>query len=448
MVVVPVPRVRLVVLNYNGGDLVVRCVDHLERLDWPADRLEIVVVDNASSDGSDVVLAERSRVRLVRSPQNMGFPANNLGLRDLDGVNYIGLVNNDAFATPGYLRPLVDALASDPRIGAACPKIVFAPRFVDLTAHSPTHRANSDDRDLGIRISGVQVDGTEQWRHTLFGDGVFHPERGQAQEPEFRWTTGTALVRVPVEPDRPAGGVEVRVASDRELVAKFDGGAEVREVAVGQAPRWVDVPLGREPYDVVNNVGSDLINGSWGGDRGFLEVDAGQYEDAQDVFAWCGAGVLFRPDYLDDVGLFDERFFMYYEDTDMAWRGRALGWRYRYVPDAVLRHVHAATSVEGSPLFHHYVERNRLVMLTKNAPWRLAASASGRFVLSTASYARRDVVRPIVRGHRPQTGLVRSRVRSFAAYLRMLPALLVERRRLRRRQVVHDEAITGWTVTR
>ena len=97
--------------------------------------------------------------------------------------------------------------------------------------------------------------------------------------------------------------------------------------------------------------------------------------------------MLFRPGYLDDVGLFDERFFMYYEDTDMAWRGRARGWRYRYVPDAVLRHVHAATSVEGSPLFHHYVERNRLVMLIKNAPWRLAASASGRFVLSTASYA-------------------------------------------------------------
>ena len=444
----PVPRVRLVVLNYNGGDLVVRCLEHLERLDWPPERLEIVVVDNASDDGSDRVVAERPRVRLIRSPENVGFPANNLGLRDLDGVDFVGLVNNDAFAVPGYLGPLVDALASDARIGAACPKIVFAPRFVDLSVHAPTHRPAGDDRDLGIRISGVRVGGAEQWRHTLFGDGVFHPERGPTEEPEFRWTTSTGLVRVPVDADRPASSVEVRVASDRELVAKFDGGADVREVAVGPAPRWIDVPLRREAYDVINNVGSDLVNGSWGGDRGFLEADVGQYDDAQDVFAWCGAGVLFRPDYLDDVGLLDERFFMYYEDTDMAWRGRARGWRYRYVPDAVLRHVHAATSVEGSPLFHHYVERNRLVMLTKNAPRWLAASASGRFVLSTASYARRDIVRPVVHGRRPQTGLVRSRVRSFAAYLRMLPAALVERRRLRRRQVVHDEAITGWTVRR
>ena len=220
----PVPRIRLVVLNYNGGDLVVRCVEHLERLDWPADRLEIVVVDNASSDGSDVVLAEHPRVRLVRSPREPGVsrqqprPARSGRCR---------------LRRAGQQRRLRDArlprLRSwtrwppTPGVGAACPKIVFAPRFVDLIVHSPTHHATGDDRDLGIRISGVRVDGTERWRHTLFGDGVFHPERGPTAEPEFRWTAGTALVRVPVA-RHPAGGVEVRVASDRELVAKFDGG--------------------------------------------------------------------------------------------------------------------------------------------------------------------------------------------------------------------------------
>ncbi|HEX6569769.1 MAG TPA: glycosyltransferase, partial [Acidimicrobiales bacterium] len=240
----------------------------------------------------------------------------------------------------------------------------------------------------------------------------------------------------------------VRLASDRPLVATVDGGAGPVEAAVGGAPGWVEVPLAGPAYDVVNNVGSDLVNGSWGGDRGFLERDRGQFDEPRDVFAWCGAGVLFRPAYLDQVGLFDERFFMYYEDTDLSWRGRARGWRYRYVPDAVLRHVHAATSVEGSPLFHHYVERNRLVMLTKNAPWQLATSAAARFVLSTGSYARRDVVRPLVHGRRPSTGLVKARARSFAAYLRMLPDVLPERRRLRSAQVVPDEAITGWSVHR
>jgi hypothetical protein len=219
-------------------------------------------------------------------------------------------------------------------------------------------------------------------------------------------------------------------------------------VDVAGTPSWVDVPLAGDRYDVVNNVGSVLVEGGWGGDRGFLEPDTGQYDEPQDVFAWCGAGVLFPVAYLRDVGLFDERFFMYYEDTDMAWRGRARGWRYTYVPDAVLRHVHAATSVEGSPLFHHFVERNRLVMLAKNAPPRLATGAAARFLLSTASYARRDIVRPVLAGHRPTPGLVKARLGSFAGYLRLLPSVLPDRRRLRAAQRVHDEAITGWAVPR
>ena len=90
------------------------------------------------------------------------------------------------------------------------------------------------------------------------------------------------------------------------------------------------------------------------------------------MFAWCGGSVLLRPAYLADVGLFDDDFFLYYEDTDLSWRGRSRGWRYRYVPEARARHVHAASTGEGSPVFQHYVERNRLLMLVKNAPPRLA----------------------------------------------------------------------------
>jgi GT2 family glycosyltransferase len=231
-------------------------------------------------------------------------------------------------------------------------------------------------------------------------------------------------------------------------VAWIDGGGDKEPVDLGSTPRSVEVALVGERYDVVNNAGSNLVEGGWAGDRGFLEPDRGQYDEPEDVFAWCGASVLFPTTYLRDVGLFDERFFLYYEDTDMSWRGRARGWRYRYVPDAVVRHVHAASSVEGSKLFHHYVERNRLLMLTKNAPAGLAAGAAARFLLSTASYARRDVVRPVIHRRRPSPALVRARLGSFGGYLRLLPAALRDRRRLRAFQRVHDEAITGWAVER
>jgi N-acetylglucosaminyl-diphospho-decaprenol L-rhamnosyltransferase len=116
------------------------------------------------------------------------------------------------------------------------------------------------------------------------------------------------------------------------------------------------------------------------------------------------------------------------------------------VPDSRLRHIHAASSGEGSAVFQHYVERNRLLMLVKNAPRGLAAAAVWRYALITASYARRDVVSPMLRAHRPNTVLLRRRLGSYLAFLRLLPAMLVARRRNRRQQVVADAELVGWAV--
>jgi GT2 family glycosyltransferase len=449
------PTVRLVVLNYDGGRHVLRCVEHLLALDWPADRLQLVVVDNASTDGSDrEVEARFPTVRLVRSPRNVGFPANNLGLDDLAGVDFAGLVNNDAFVTPGYLGPLVAALEGDPGLGAACPRILLAPRFLDLAVATEGWRTPGDDRLLGVRLSGIRLDrDVDADRRTVYGDGWWGPERGDGQEPTFRWSTASALLRLPVADGADpaagrAGRAEVRLACPRRTTVTLDGGAGPVSVEVGPDPAWYGVALAGAPYDVVNNAGSELVEGGWGRDRGFLQPDRGQFDEPAEVFAWCGAGVLFRTRYLEEVGLFDERFFMYYEDTDLAWRGRARGWRYRYVPDAVVRHLHAATSVEGSAMFNHFVERNRLLMLAKNAPPRYAASAAWRFLLSTASYARRDVLGSLRRGRRPPLGLLRARLRSFLSFLRLLPAVAGERRARRSEVVVHPEAVLGWEVPR
>jgi GT2 family glycosyltransferase len=245
-----------------------------------------------------------------------------------------------------------------------------------------------------------------------------------------------------------AGGaaVRLRLAAETDKVVTLDGGRGPVEVEVGAEPGWVEVSLSGEPYDVVNNVGSVLVQGGYGADRGFLQRDDGQFDGPEEVFAWCGGGVLLRRSYLAQAGLFDERFFLYYEDTDLAWRGRSRGWRYGYVPGSRLRHIHAASSGEGSALFQHYVERNRLLMLVKNAPPGLAWSAVVRYLLTTASYARRDVVAPVLRGRRPNLVLLRRRTRSFAAFLRLLPAMLLARIGNRRRQVVADAELRGWMV--
>ncbi len=440
------PRVRAVVLNYNGGAHVVGCVAALTRSAWPAGDLEVVVVDNASSDGSDGELARRfPEVELRPTGANRGFPANNWAMADLDDVEYVALVNNDAFVEPDWLGPLVEAMEADPGLGAVCPRIVFAPRFLDVTLTTPTFRpGGGDGRDLGVRLSGIEVDGDDAWSEAQRVAGFWGQEHGGVDEAVFEWTRDRALVRVPVTGEGTTARLRLAAEADKEVV--LDGGAGPVTASVGPTPTWVEVPVAGAPYDVVNNAGSILVEGGYGADRGFLRRDGAEFDEPAEVFAWCGGGVLLRRRYLEEVGLFDERFFLYYEDTDLAWRGRARGWRYRYVPASRLRHIHAASSGEGSALFQHYVERNRLLMLTKNAPRALAASAVWRYVLTTASYARRDVVAPLVRCHRPNLVLTRRRVRSFLAYLRLLPAMLVARRRNRRAQTVPDAELVAWAV--
>src|SRR6266508_3622806 len=90
------------------------------------------------------------------SETNRGFAGGcNLGLRDLAGIDYVALVNNDATVDPGWLAPLVDTLAADVKLGAACPKILFAGRFVEVEVSAQSHLSGGGDRrELGVRLSG------------------------------------------------------------------------------------------------------------------------------------------------------------------------------------------------------------------------------------------------------------------------------------------------------
>jgi hypothetical protein len=188
------------------------------------------------------------------------------------------------------------------------------------------------------------------------------------------------------------------------------------------------------------------VIGGYGGDRGFLEQDRGQYEQPEEVFAWCGGAVLLSARYLRDVGTFDDRYFMYYEDTDLSWRGRLAGWCYVYVPESIVRHLHAASSTEGSALFIHFVERNRFTTLARNAPWPMLFDAAWVFLRDTLVIFRRDVLSRVVRRGRPAPRLVVRRLRAFAAFLRMLPATLVTRRRQRVTRAKREEIVRRWAV--
>lgn len=120
----PLPKVSVIVLTYNNLALTKDCLDSLVLYSDGID-LEIVVVDNASSDGSPAYLslwaASRANVKLILNHDNHGFSAgNNLGLAVADG-DYLVILNNDTVVTRGWARRMVNHLRNAPEIGVLGP---------------------------------------------------------------------------------------------------------------------------------------------------------------------------------------------------------------------------------------------------------------------------------------------------------------------------------------
>ena len=90
----------------------------------------------------------------------------------------------------------------------------------------------------------------------------------------------------------------------------------------------------------------------------------------EEVLLPSGSAALYRREMLDQIGGFDEDFFLYCEDTDLGLRGRWAGWKCWYAPQAVAHHHYSHTAGRATPLKAYYVERNRLFLLAKNFPLR------------------------------------------------------------------------------
>jgi hypothetical protein len=76
---------------------------------------------------------------------------------------------------------------------------------------------------------------------------------------------------------------------------------------------------------------------------------------------------------LDQIGLLDDDFFIYYEDVDLAWRAQWAGWRCLYVPEAEARHVHSATTGRGSAFKARLLGRNKWWAILKDYPFATLA---------------------------------------------------------------------------
>ncbi|HEY4245837.1 MAG TPA: glycosyltransferase family 2 protein [Lacunisphaera sp.] len=118
--------ISVIIVSWNAKDFLNECLESLNPAasDFP---LEIIVVDNASADGSpELVTNKFPHVRLIQSGSNLGFSkANNLGIKQCKG-DYVCLINSDVNVLPGSITKLVEYLENNPDVGIAGPSMLDA----------------------------------------------------------------------------------------------------------------------------------------------------------------------------------------------------------------------------------------------------------------------------------------------------------------------------------
>ena len=112
------------------------------------------------------------------------------------------------------------------------------------------------------------------------------------------------------------------------------------------------------------------VRGRGGYNRGLREPDGPRFDEPRIVFGACAGAALYRRTLFDDIGLFDERFFLSWEDVDLDLRAALAGHRCLYVPSAVVHHAQGASSGEWRAALER---RNKAILALKGLPLPLLA---------------------------------------------------------------------------
>lgn len=245
------PRVHIIILNWNGWKDTIECVESCLNLTY--DNYVVVIVDNASSDGSEAILREHfPGVQLIQTRENLGYAGgNNVGIRYAlaHGAEYVWLLNNDTKVDTAALDEMLRVVKDEPTVGMVGPKILLYSR------------------------------------------------------PDYLNCVGSTINLITGQPS--------------------------------------------------------LI--------GLGEKDDGRFDDIREMDTLSGCSLLVRRELIDAVGFLDDRFFLFYEETDWILRAKRAGYRMLYAPKARIWHkVSASVGGHQSPLMLYYMIRNNPLLMRKN----------------------------------------------------------------------------------
>ena len=259
------------ILNFNGKNNTLECVESLRKIDSSDFKLTILVVDNGSIEKLNMKSQSfgETKIEVIRNEENLGFSGgHNVGIKYAlkNGADYVIILNNDTYVDSNSIKELLNAAEKDNKAGILSPKIYFAPGF-------EYHKDRYSKKDLGkvFWYAGGEID----WRNVV------------------------------------------------------------------------------------------------GHHRGVDEVDKGQFDKTIEIELATGCCMLVKREVFEKIGMFDEKYFLYYEDADLCMRAKNNGFKIMYVPQSVIWHKNAVSAGgSGSKLQDYYITRSRLIFGTKYAPVR------------------------------------------------------------------------------
>lgn len=170
--------------------------------------------------------------------------------------------------------------------------------------------------------------------------------------------------------------------------------------------------------------------------EGYGLKDGEEYNQTKKVLG-ASTAVLYKKKMLDQIGLFDDDFFAYYEDVDFALRARLAGWKCMYVPKAIVYHIHSATLGKSSPFKLYLLTRNEYYYKIKNLP--------------TSILVRFSMTRPIAVALRilgfiknKEFRLIRPYLRGNFDALKNIPKMLKKRKKIKFTRLIQDKELREW----
>ncbi|MEA5600735.1 glycosyltransferase family 2 protein [Nostoc sp. UHCC 0252] len=253
--------VSIILVNYNGADVLIDCLNSLEKF-IPRDNCEIILVDNNSQDNSVCIINHKfPNIKLIKLPENVGFGAgNNIGAKVAQG-KFLFLLNTDTILTSNLLPHLIELMSTNLDVGVIGTKLVFP--------------------DGSFQIS-------------------FSPKIGIKGEIEAK---------------------------------KIHENAE---------------------------------------DKNKLNIIEQNFKDIKEVDIVVGAAFFIRTDLFNLLGGFDEKFFMYFEESDLCQRVRNSGYKILYTPYVSLIHIrgHSVNKISNKMAVEY--RRSQIYYYYKHLPmWEI-----------------------------------------------------------------------------